>query len=287
MSGLNFTQVVRTMKKIMAVVLAAVMLTVGVLAFSACGKDHDTYLYVATNAYFPPFEYYEGNAFSGIDIKIAEGLAKEMGKTLVVEHMEFDAIIPTVKAGDSRIGMAGMTVSDERKKQVDFTDEYYESAQVIVTKAGDTTFDACTTAEQIENILKEKGKDYKIGTQRGTTGYMYSYGDEGLGYNGFKNLSTEPYTTGALAIKDLANGKINAVILDKQPALMIAESISGVVVHEDIALTSEAYAFCVKKGDSEMLEAANAYLKKLKDSGELDEIINSFFGETDYTYTNP
>ena len=276
------------MKKMFAVLLSAALLATGVFAFAACGKDHSTYLYVATNAYFPPFEYFEGKSFTGVDIEIADRLAQKMGKTLYVEDMDFDAIIPTVQQGDCKLGMAGITVNEKRKEQVDFTAEYYESAQVIITKAGDTTFDGCTSAEEIENILKTKDSNYIVGTQNGTTGFMYSFGDEGFGYDGFKNLTTKGYTTGALAVKDLANDKINAVIIDKQPAIMIAESTQGVVVHEDYELTSEAYAFCVQKGDTATMTAANELLKELKDNGELDKIINSFFdGTTTFKYDNP
>ncbi len=182
---------------------------------------------VATNAYFPPFESYnEENKFVGVDIEIAYNIAEELGKTLYVFDMDFDSIIASVQSGQSDIGMAGMTVNDERKKQVDFADPYYTSAQVITVAASDTTFDGCKTGEDVEAILKTKGKDYVIGTQAGTTGYMYSNGDEGFGYDGFTNLTTQAYNTGALAMKDLSNGKINAVILDKQPSLMIAESIN-------------------------------------------------------------
>ena len=182
---------------------------------------------VATNAYFPPFESYnENNAFVGVDIEIAYKIAEELDRNLFIYDMDFDAIIPSVQGGQSDIGMAGMTVNDERKEQVDFAMGYYTSAQVITVRESDTTFDGCTTAEEVEAILKEQGKNYIIGTQAGTTGNMYSAGDEGFGYAGFTNLTTKAYNTGALAMTDLVNGKINAVILDKQPSLMIAKSIN-------------------------------------------------------------
>ena len=182
---------------------------------------------VATNAYFPPFEYYVGDSFSGVDIELASIIATSLNKTLFVKDMDFDAIIPDVQNGASDIGMAGMTVTDTRLEQVDFATPYYASAQVITVQAGDTTFDNCTTAAEVEAILAAKGKNYKVGTQQGTTGYMYSAGDEDFGYDGFKNLTTKPYQTGALAMTDLSNGKINAVILDLQPSLMISTSINA------------------------------------------------------------
>ena len=183
-------------------------------------------LVVATNAYFPPFEYFEGNKFKGVDIEIASKIATKLGKTLFVKDMDFEAIIPSVASGESDIGMAGLTVNDERLKTVDFSLGYYSSYQVITVRESTTLFDECKNAEDVENILKAQTSKYKIGTQNGTTGYMYSAGESGFGYDGFKNLTTKGYTTGALAMKDLSNGKIDAVILDKQPSLMIAATLN-------------------------------------------------------------
>ena len=183
-------------------------------------------LVVATNAYFPPFEYFEGNKFKGVDIEIASKIVTKLGKTLFVKDMDFEAIIPSVASGESDIGMAGLTVNDERLKTVDFSLGYYSSYQVITVRESTTLFDECKNAEDVENILKAQTSKYKIGTQNGTTGYMYSAGDSGFGYDGFKNLTTKGYTTGALAMKDLSNGKIDAVILDKQPSLMIAATLN-------------------------------------------------------------
>ncbi len=181
---------------------------------------------MATNAYFPPFESVEGSKFKGVDIEIAYKIAEKLGKTLFVYDMEFDSIIPSVQTGKADIGMAGMTVTEDRKKQVDFATPYYASAQVITVQKGDKTFDGCTTAAEVEEILKKQKSKYTVGTQTATTGYMYSAGDEGFDYDGFTNLTTKAYTTGALAMKDLSNGKINAVILDLQPSLMISKSIN-------------------------------------------------------------
>jgi len=193
------------------------------------GADRAKYLVVATNAYFPPFEYYEGDKLTGVDMKIASLLAERLGKTLYINDMEFDSIITSVKNGESDIGMAGMTVNEERLKSIDFTDEYYESAQVLIVREDDKVFADCKSADDIIAKLGEQKKKFKVGTQNGTTGYMFSAGDEGFGYDGFTNLTTNGYTTGALAVLDLSNGKIDAVILDKQPAIMIAESTNGSV----------------------------------------------------------
>ena len=182
---------------------------------------------MATNAYFPPFESVVGSKFQGVDVEIASKIATALNKTLFVNDMEFDAIIASVQTGGSDIGMAGMTVNDSRLQQVNFATSYYSSAQVITVLASDTTFDECETAADVEAILKTKDSKYIIGTQNATTGYMYSAGNADFEYDGFTNLTTKGYTTGALAMKDLQNKKINAVILDMQPSLMITKSING------------------------------------------------------------
>ena len=140
--------------------------------------------------------------------------------------MEFDSLIPAVMNGEVDIAMAGMTVTDKRLQQVDFSTEYYTSAQVITVLDNDKLFADCKTAADVEEVLAAQGADFKVGTQKATTGYMYTAGDEDFGYDGFKNLTTKAYDTGALAMQDLKNGKINAVILDKQPSLMITASMN-------------------------------------------------------------
>lgn len=184
-------------------------------------------LVVATNAYFPPFEYYNGNKLTGVDMKIASLLAEKMNKTLYILDTEFESVFTSVNTGEADLGMAGITVNEERQKTYDFTNEYYESAQVLVTRESDTMFDDCQTVEDVEAILKAQNKSFVIGAQNGTTGYMYSAGDADFGYDGFKNVTVNGYKMGALAIKDLSNGKVNVVIIDKQPALMISKSING------------------------------------------------------------
>lgn len=188
--------------------------------------NKDSYLIVGTNAYFPPFEMYNGAKLTGVDMKLASVIAEELDKTLYIKDMEFDSLVPAVQNGEVDIAMAGMTVTEKRLESVDFADGYYTSAQVITVLESDTTFDNCETVEDVENILNAQNSSFKVGTQKGTTGYMYSAGDADFGYDGFTNLETKAYDTGALAMQDLKNGKINAVILDKQPSIMITKSMN-------------------------------------------------------------
>ena len=192
-------------------------------------SSKDGCLVIATSADFPPFEYKKGDKFTGIDMQVAKLFAESLGKQLYIEDIGFDQVILSMgqATNEYKIGMAGITYDEDRDKSMDFSNAYYTSAQVIIVKEGDTIFDGCTTKEDVERILKEQKSSYKIGTQKGTTGYMYSAGDEGFGYEGFKNLETKIYDAGALAVKDLSNGKINAVIIDEQPAKMITASTNA------------------------------------------------------------
>ena len=175
---------------------------------------------MVTSPDFPPFEHSTDNkTFTGIDIEIAYNIAQELDRNLFIMSSGFDFIIANIQNGKGDIGMAGMTVTDERLEQVSFATGYYSSAQVITVRERDTTFDECKSVADVEAILKAKGKDYTVGTQIGTTGKMYCE-DE------LTNLTYKEYDSGALAMQDLSNGKIDAVILDKQPSLMIAKSIN-------------------------------------------------------------
>ena len=190
-------------------------------------KSKEGCLVVAINAYFPPFEYYNGNKLTGIDIYLANEIAKTLGKSLYVEDMDFSAVIPSVQKGNCDIGMAGLTINEDRRRLVDFSMEYYQSSQVLVVRESNCEFDQSFSNLEIEAILATKRSSYKIGAQSGTTGYMYVRGDSGFGYKGFARIDVIAFTTAALAIRDLSNGKIDAVILDYQPALEIVKAINS------------------------------------------------------------
>ena len=187
-------------------------------------------LVVATNSAFAPFEYTEdgGKTFLGIDMEIAALLAKELGKELVIMDMDFDAVCLNVQQKKCDIAMAGLTITEKRQELVNFSDSYYDASQQIVVLADSTEFDACKTAADVENILKAKDKNCKIGVQRGTTGQLYVEGDADWGFDGFKNLTSVPFANGALAIQDLLNGGVTYVIIDSAPAAKIVESINAV-----------------------------------------------------------
>lgn len=183
-------------------------------------------LVVATNAEFAPFEYKEGDAFYGIDMEIAALLAKELGKELVINDMQFDSVCLSVGEHKCDIAMAGLTINEDRAKSVTFTDSYYEASQKIIVMADDTTFDECKTAADVEKILKSYDEKTSVGYQNGTTGQYYVEGDADWDFEGFA-VTGKGYVSGALACQDLINGNISAVIIDAAPAARIVENFNA------------------------------------------------------------
>lgn len=183
-------------------------------------------LLVATNAAFAPFEYMEGDNYFGVDMEIAAGLADYLGKELVIQNMDFDAVLLSVNQGKSDMSMSGLTVTDERKEIVNFTTSYYTASQRLIIRSDNTEFDGVSSAADIEAILKGKDSSVKVGVQNGTTGQFYCEGDEDWGFEGFA-MTTTGYKNGSLAVQDLLNGNLNYVIIDAAPAKFIAESINN------------------------------------------------------------
>jgi ABC-type amino acid transport substrate-binding protein len=194
---------------------------------SAKQDDSKDQLVVATNAEFAPFEYKEGDKFYGIDMEIAKLLADKLGKELVIVDMAFDAVLLSVQQQKADIGMAGLTVTEERAKQVDFSVPYYNAAQKIICKADDKTFDNCKTKEDVDKILQGFDKSVLIGGQNGTTGQYYVEGSSDFGFTKL-NATWKGYANGSLAVQDLINGGINYVIIDAAPATAITNAINAV-----------------------------------------------------------
>lgn len=186
------------------------------------GKDQ---LVVATNAAFEPFEYMQGDDYYGIDMEIAAALAKKLGKELVIQNMDFDAVVLSVGQHKCDIAMAGLTITEDRKESVNFSDPYYNAEQKIIVPSSSTEFDNCKEAADIEAILNEKDSSVKVGVQTGTTGQFYCEGDPDWGFDGYA-METVGYKNGSLAVQDLLNGNISYVVIDSAPAACITESIN-------------------------------------------------------------
>lgn len=182
-------------------------------------------LVVATNAGFEPFEFMKGDQYYGIDMEIAALLAKELGKELVISNMEFEAVCLSVGQSKADIAMAGLTIKEDRKEYVTFSDKYYDAAQVVIAKGSDKTFDDCKTADEVAAILSGLSSDKKIGVQTGTTGQFYVEGDPDWGFEGYA-AECVGYKSGSLAVQDMLNGNIDLVIIDEAPAHSIVKAIN-------------------------------------------------------------
>lgn len=184
-------------------------------------------LIVATNAEFEPFEYKVGDSFYGIDMEIVSLLAEKLNKELVINDMDFNAVVTSVQQKKCDVAIAGLTVNPGRAEMVNFSESYYAASQRLIVKADDTTFDACQTKEDVDAILNALDASAKIGGQNGTTGQAYVEGDEEFGFDGL-NATFVGYSNGSLAVQDLINGGVQYVIIDAAPAAAITTAINGV-----------------------------------------------------------
>lgn len=242
------------MKKLVSLLLMATM----VVSLAACGAKEETAgevakekLIMATNAEFPPYEYREGDQIVGIDADIAAAIAEELGMELVIEDMAFDSIIAAVTTGKADIGVAGMTVSEDRLESVNFSTPYTQAAQVIIVK------------EDSDIATPEDLTGKSVGVQLGTTGDIYC--------DDIENATVERYSKGFEAVQALIQGKIDAVMIDREPALVFVEENEGIKVVDE-EFTVEDYAIAIAKDNTELLEKVNAALKNLEESGKLAEI---------------
>lgn len=249
------------MKKIISLVLAVALC---VFVFAACGEDKaDTkVLTMATNAEFPPYEFYEGEKVVGIDAEIAAVIAEKLGMELEIVDTAFDSIIPAIKAGKYDMGMAGMTVTDERLEEVNFSDSYATGVQVVIVNKD-------SDIKAVDDLFGDK--NYTIGVQTGTTGDLYStwdIEDEGLG-------TVSRFNKGADAVEALKIGKVDCVIIDNEPAkAFVAESDNLVIL--DTAYAEEEYAIAVAKDNTELLDSINKALAELTADGTLQKVVDKY-----------
>lgn len=213
-------------------------------------------LTMGTNAAFPPYEFYDGENIVGIDAEIAELLAEKLGLTLEIVDMDFATIVTSVQTGGVDIGLAGMTVTEERLENVNFTDSYATGVQVIIVKED----------SDIASVDDLDGK--LIGVQEGTTGHQYcsdDYGEENV----------RAYPNGATAVQNLVQGAVDCVVIDKQPALSFVEENEGLKIL-DTEYVIEDYAAAVSKENTGLLDALNAALAELKADGSIQAILDKY-----------
>ncbi len=254
------------MKKIIALALAALMVC---CLFAGCGKEEANELntvesgklIMSTNAAFPPYEMVaDDGSFEGIDVEIAEAIAKELGLELVIDDMDFDSALLAVQQGKSDIVMAGVTVREDRLLVMNFSDSYAKGEQVVIVKEGsDVTMDN----------LGEK----MIGCQRGTTGYIYASDTPENG--GYGEDHVVAYDTGASAVQALLNGQVDCVIIDNAPAAAYVAANPGLTIL-DGAWAEEDYAIGINKENTALLEAVNKALGELTADGTVQSIIDKY-----------
>ena len=286
------------MKKIISLALVAIMLVCTLAIFTSCGDDT---IIVNTNAYFAPFEYYEGTEIVGVDVDIMNKVGEKLGKTIVFENTEFAAIIDNVKAGEvCDAGAAGITITDERKDKVDFSIPYYTSVQYVIYDISNTNI-ATKTVDGKEYIVWEALAGMSIGTQTDTTGWIYTDGEinaqesNDYGYDGvLYGTDTELLNFDNAQLAADAIGKsIDVVIIDELPANYIVSNYpqkykclplyySGETDADD-APVEEQYAICVTKGNTELLEAINEVLEEMLVKGEdgkteIDKLVMKHMG---------
>jgi len=265
------------MKAFIRIIALALTLLMLVPAIVACNNANDNgdndgttnadeaeklVLVMGTNAAFPPYEFVdENNKVAGIDAEIAAAVAEKLGMTLEIKDMAFDSLITAVSSGSVDIVLAGMTVTEERKESVNFSDTYATGVQVVIV----------TEDSAIASIDDLDGKI--IGVQTGTTGDIYcSCSPEEGGYG---EDAVRRYDNGALAVAALMNGQVDCVVIDNEPAKAFVEANEGLKILET-EFAVEDYAAAIAKENTELLEKVNAALAELKAEGKLDEIISKY-----------
>ena len=215
-------------------------------------------LHMATNAAFPPYEMTDdAGGFEGIDVEIATKIAEKLGLELVVDDMDFQSVIASAQSGKSDIAMAGLTVNEERKKNVNFTDTYATGVQVIIVPED----------SEIQSV-DDLSSDIQIGCQEATTGYIYCSDDYG-------EDAVTSYTNGATAVQALLSGKVDCVVIDSEPAKAFVEANEGLKILETEYVT-EDYAIGISKDNTALLEAVNGALNELIEDGTVQQIIDKY-----------
>lgn len=259
-------------KRIFALALCALMLC-SVAVFTGCAKDENV-LVMATNASFPPYEFKEGDDFAGIDVEIAGKIAEKLNMTLEIKDVEFGSIIGGVQSGKFDMGMAGMTVTEERLESVNFTSSYATAVQVAIVKAdaGYTSIDDFFNLDEEGNWVSVKD-GVKIGVQQDTTGDIYA--SDTVENWGFGEDNVVRYKTGNEAVMALTAGKVTAVIIDNEPAKSYVSVNEGLVIL-DGAYADEQYAICIAKENTDLLEKVNNALEELIADGTVQSIIDKY-----------
>ncbi len=268
------------MKKLWKGLLAGILSFGMVFSLSAC-NDGNT-IYVDTNAFFAPFEYYEGTEIKGVDVDIMNKVGEKLGKKVKFENTDFDVIIDNVASGKKYdCGAAGITITEERADKVAFSNPYYTSVQYVIYKATDASFEVQTATDGTECVFWSQLMNKKIGVQRDTTGDIFvDYEIEEGELVGTTGDCT-PYDNAQLAVDAMGANHIDVVVVDKLPAQYIcnanADYVCKALYYDADTATEEQYAICVTKGNTELLNAINAVLGELGESG-INALVSKHLG---------
>lgn len=260
-------------KKLLAILMA------GVFAFglTACGgssSDEATddsavktvvegELHMATNAAFPPYEMTtDDGGYEGIDVEIANAIADKLGLELVVDDMDFASVITSVQGGKEDIAMAGLTVTEERKENLNFTETYATGVQVVIVPED-------SDIKSVDDLANDK----MIGVQDATTGYIYC--SDTVENGGYGEDHVTAYTNGATAIQALLSNKVDAVVIDSEPAKKFVEANEGLKIL-DTEYVSEDYAIGISKDNKELYDAVNEALVELQEDGTVQSILDKY-----------
>lgn len=264
------------MKKLISAILTLSLLCTSIITLSGCSTKNSDELVMATNATFPPYEYLDENGdFVGIDIEIGQAIADKLGKKLVIKDVLFDDVINGVEENKYDFGMAALTVSEDRKAKVHFSNTYAKGVQVVIVKA-DSEFSS------YEEFYRDFGSDgiptslkggIRIGVQKDTTGDKYS-SDSFINW-GFGEENVKRYDSGELAVEALLSDDVTAVIIDNEPAKAFLNQYDGLRILEG-AYADEDYAVIVAKENNELLGKINNAIADLKYDGTLDNIIKKY-----------
>ena len=262
------------MKKLVRILAIVMVVAMAVTMFAGCSNKKgmtakEGVLVMATNASFPPYEFKDDtDGFAGIDVEIAGLIAEKLGLKLEIQDVEFGSIIGGVQSRKFDMGMAGMTVTEERKESVNFSTTYATGVQVIIVKQG-------SPIKSADDFVNADGtaKDIKIGVQQDTTGDIYCSDTVENGGVGEDHVTR--FKTGNDAVQALVAGKVDAVVIDNEPAKSYVAANPGLVIL-DSAYTNEDYAICIAKDNAELLEKVNNALAELKAEGKIDEIISKY-----------
>lgn len=271
------------MKKLIAALCTAAIATATVCSFTGC--DDGNTIYVGTNAYFAPFEYYDGSDIVGVDVDIMNKVSEKLGKKVEFQNTEFEYVIDNVSSGMYDCGAAGITVTEARKEKVDFSDTYFTSVQYVIFNKGTMTADGTSTdGDSVSYVLWESLAGKKVGVQRDTTGDIYVNDeiDSETGTLHGTNATCTPYDNAQLAVDAMKANQIDVVVVDKLPAQYIVSKNSSAyecyaLYYDAATATEEEYAICVTKGNTELLNAINEVLKELGTDG-VNKLVSKHLG---------